>query len=152
MLRKSFFGVYYKANFIVIPAKPRFPLSTVIPENSLFLPRKKCEFIRNPIWSLSSHMNKNFRVYIVTDKPFGTLYVGITSDLPRRMYEHRNGINEGFTKKYGLKMLVWSQEFNTAIEAIEFEKKIKKWKRNRKIDLIQKDNLKWTDLYESING
>ncbi|MDR3424036.1 MAG: GIY-YIG nuclease family protein [Alphaproteobacteria bacterium] len=94
-------------------------------------------------------MEKRYWVYIVTDKPFGTLYIGVTSDLSRRVYEHKNGLYKGFTKTYGLKMLVWCEEFQTAIEAIEAEKRIKKWKRNWKIDLIQKGNLKWRDLYEN---
>ena len=89
---------------------------------------------------------------MVTDKPFGTLYTGISSDLPRRIYEHKNGLYEGFTKNYGLTNLVWCEQFQTAMEAIEAEKKIKKWKRSGKIDLIKKTNPKWLDLYENING
>ena len=95
-------------------------------------------------------MQKSYWIYIVTDKPFGTLYIGVTSDLTRRIYEHKNGIHKGFTKKYGLKTLVWCEEFQTAIEAIEAEKKIKKWRRDWKVDLIKRANPKWLDLYENM--
>ena len=94
---------------------------------------------------------KTFWVYILADEPYGTLYIGVTSDLARRVYEHREGLIDGHTKKYGIKMLVWCGDFSTAIEAIAFEKKIKKWKRLWKIELVKKDNPKWTDLYNHIN-
>ena len=95
-------------------------------------------------------MQKSYWLYIVTDKPFGTLYTGVTSDLTRRIYEHKNGLTEGFTRKYGLKTLVWCEEFQTPMEAIEAEKKVKKWRREWKIDLIKKLNPKWLDLYEAM--
>ena len=91
-------------------------------------------------------MPKNYWVYIVTDKPYGTLYTGVTSDLARRAHEHKIGTHEGFTKNYGLKLLVWCEEFKTAEEAIAAEKKIKKWKREWKIDLVKKINPQWLDL------
>ncbi|MFA5040693.1 MAG: GIY-YIG nuclease family protein [Bdellovibrionales bacterium] len=97
-------------------------------------------------------MEKQYWVYIVTDKPYGTLYVGVTSDLARRSTEHNTAQYDGFTKKYGLKRLVWCEEFSSPYEAIAAEKKIKKWKRIWKIDLIKKINPKWLDLYETING
>ncbi|MDE2029025.1 MAG: GIY-YIG nuclease family protein [Alphaproteobacteria bacterium] len=97
-------------------------------------------------------MSKSYWVYIVTDKPFGTLYTGVTSDIVRRAYEHRNGAVDGFSKRYGLKIIVWCEEFSTAIEAIEAEKRIKKWRRDWKIDLIKKTNPKWDDLYDNMNG
>jgi putative endonuclease len=95
-------------------------------------------------------MSKRFWVYIVTDKPYGTLYVGMTNNIARRAYEHREGLYEGFTKKYGLKMLVWYEEFPTAMTAISFEKQIKKWKRDWKKQLIEKLNSTWRDLYEEL--
>jgi len=88
---------------------------------------------------------------MVTDKPYGTLYIGVTNDIARRSYEHREGLYKGFTKKYGLKALVWCAEFPTALEAITYEKKIKKWKRDWKKRLIDEFNPAWRDLYESIN-
>ena len=87
-------------------------------------------------------MSKRFWVYILADEPYGTLYVGITNDLARRSYEHRQGLYEGHTKKYGIKMLVWYAEFPSALEAIAYEKKIKKWKRDWKKQLIDKFNPK----------
>ena len=97
-------------------------------------------------------MEKHYWVYIITDKPFGTLYTGMTSDIARRMYEHRNGVYKGFSKTHSLKMLVWCEEFQQVIEAIAAGKRIKKWHRDWKIDLIKRPNPKWIDLYESING
>ena len=90
---------------------------------------------------------KRFWVYIVTDKPYGTLYIGVTNDLARRVYEHREGLVDGFTKKYGLKRLVYYEEYPTPVEAIEREKKLKKWKRDWKKQLIEKFNPTWRDLY-----
>ena len=94
---------------------------------------------------------RHFWVYIVADEPYGTLYVGVTNNIARRAHEHREGLIEGHTKKYGLKKLVWCAEFPTAMDAIAFEKKIKKWKRLWKIELVKKDNPKWIDLYDHIN-
>jgi putative endonuclease len=96
-------------------------------------------------------MEKCFWVYIVTDKPYGTLYTGFSSDLSRRTYEHRQGLYEGFSKKYGLKKLVYYEEYPTALDAIAREKKLKGWKREWKINLIKSFNPEWQDLYESFN-
>ncbi len=95
-------------------------------------------------------MEKKFWVYIVTDKPFGTLYIGVTNNVIRRAYEHRNGLVKGFTKKYGLKMLVYCEEYPTAMDAITREKQIKKWNREWKLHRIKEANPKWKDLYEVI--
>ncbi len=95
-------------------------------------------------------MEKHFWVYIVTDKPYGTLYTGVTNDLARRAWEHREGMYKGFTKKYGLKCLVFYEEYPTALEAIAREKAIKKWKRDWKKQLIETINLGWRDLYEDL--
>jgi putative endonuclease len=97
-------------------------------------------------------MEKRFWVYIVTNKPYGTLYTGITNDLSRRSYEHRNGLYPGFTKKLSLKILVWYSEFSTAIEAISYEKRIKKWRRDWKKQLIEKHNPTWRDLYVNLQN
>ena len=95
-------------------------------------------------------MEKQYWVYIVTDKPYGTLYAGVTGYLPRRAYEHKEGAIEGFTKKYNLKTLVYCEEHSTAMEAIKREKQIKKWNRDWKIQLIEKFNPKWRDLYDEL--
>ncbi|KKP38822.1 MAG: excinuclease ABC subunit C, partial [Candidatus Peregrinibacteria bacterium GW2011_GWF2_33_10] len=77
----------------------------------------------------------------------GTLYVGMTNNLERRITEHKEQINKSFSSKYNISRLVWYEEFDTAISAIEKEKQIKKWKREWKINLIEKDNPNWKNLY-----
>jgi putative endonuclease len=93
---------------------------------------------------------KSFWVYILASRPRGTLYVGITNDLIRRVYEHREALVEGFTKRYGVKMLVYYEQHATAIAAIQREKNIKHWPRKWKIDLICSMNPDWRDLWENI--
>jgi len=93
---------------------------------------------------------KQYYVYIMASKRNGTLYVGVTSDLLRRIYEHREGIIEGFTKTYGIKTLVYYEVHPEINEAILREKRIKTWKRQWKINLIQKENPEWRDLYGDI--
>jgi len=96
---------------------------------------------------------KNYYVYIVTNKPRGTLYLGMTNNLVRRGYEHRNGLIDGFTKKYKLKRLVYFEVFNCVEDTILREKRLKKWNRQWKIELIEKVNPEWIDLYEQlVNG
>jgi putative endonuclease len=89
---------------------------------------------------------KHFFVYIMASKPWGTLYVGVTGDLQSRVYQHREGLIPGFTKTYGLKMLVYFEEHESAASAIHREKRLKKWPRAWKINLIRTDNPDWTDL------
>ena len=91
-----------------------------------------------------------FWVYILASRPGGTLYVGVTNDLIRRVYEHRNGMVPGFTKRYGVKRLVYFEEYDTARAAIQREKNIKHWPREWKIDLIISMNPEWRDLYDEI--
>ena len=89
-------------------------------------------------------------VYIMTNRLDGTLYVGVTSDLARRVWEHREGLVEGFTKKYGLKRLVYAERHDEIEDAIQRETSIKRWSRAWKINLIVKDNPDWDDLYDRI--
>ena len=91
-------------------------------------------------------------VYMLASEPYGTLYVGVTSDLVKRIWEHKNGFVEGFTKKYGVKQLVWYEEHGSIISAIEREKRIKRWHRDWKVNLIQAMNPQLDDLYEKIIG
>jgi putative endonuclease len=95
-------------------------------------------------------MEKSFFVYIVTDEPYGTLYVGVTNNLARRIWEHQERIYEGFTKKYGLHALVYYEIYPTAEEAIRREKCIKKWRRDWKIQKIQELNPTWRNLCEDL--
>jgi putative endonuclease len=90
--------------------------------------------------------DRKFFVYILASKPYGTLYTGVTSDLQARVYQHKNGLFGGFTKKYGVKTLVYFEEIGTALDAIHREKRIKKWPRAWKINLIRTDNPDWDDL------
>ena len=89
-------------------------------------------------------------VYIVTDKPYGTLYIGVTGDIARRAWEHREGMVEGFTKQYSLKRLVYAEHHDDIRLALQREKTMKHWKRVWKIDLIQSLNPEWSDLYETL--
>jgi len=89
-------------------------------------------------------------VYIMTNQKNGTLYVGVTSDLVKRVYEHKNDIFEGFTQRYGLKMLVYYEVFDEITTAIIREKQIKAGSRAKKILLIETVNEIWNDLYEGI--
>ena len=93
---------------------------------------------------------KTFYVYLLCSKRNGTLYTGVTSDLVKRIYEHKNNFVEGFTKKYNAHRLVWYEIHESAESAITREKQIKKWKRAWKLKLIEKNNSEWIDLYESI--
>ncbi len=90
-------------------------------------------------------MNQYY-VYILTNKTDKVLYVGVTNNLQRRIYEHKNKLIEGFTKKYNLTKLVYFEEFTELKDAIAAEKKIKGWLRNKKIMLIQSKNPEWKDL------
>ena len=85
-------------------------------------------------------MNKKWYTYILASMKNGTLYVWVTSNLEKRIYEHKNWVFEWFTKKYNVHLLVWYQEFPTITEAIEYEKVIKKWRREKKIVLIEGEN------------
>jgi putative endonuclease len=80
----------------------------------------------------------------------GTLYIGITNDLVRRVYQHKNKLTGGFTARYGVGLLVWYECYDDAIAAISREKELKKWRRAWKLALIEKMNPTWTDLYEQI--
>ena len=89
-------------------------------------------------------------VYIVTNRANGTLYVGVTSDLARRLWEHREGVADGFTKKYGLKRLVWAERHDDIRAAIQREHNLKHWPRAWKIQLILAGNPGWNDLYDQL--
>jgi putative endonuclease len=89
-------------------------------------------------------------VYIMTNRPSGTLYVGVTSDISRRAYEHREGLVRGFTKRYGLKRLAWMTYFEDIRNAIQHESNIKHWPRAWRVRLILTTNPEWKDLYETL--
>lgn len=89
-----------------------------------------------------------YYLYILTNKKNGTLYIGVSNNLERRMFEHKNKLVDGFTKKYGLDKLVYFEDYQYVNDAIRREKNIKKWKRQWKINLIENDNPDWKDLSE----
>ncbi len=93
---------------------------------------------------------KSYCVYILASKKNGTLYVGVTSDLASRIYEHKQKLIDGFTKKYKITTLVYTEEFQNINDAIHREKCIKKWNRAWKLKLIEEHNTDWSDLYENM--
>ncbi len=95
-------------------------------------------------------MPKQFYIYILASKRDGTLYIGMTNDLVRRVWEHKTGAVEGFTKRYNVHRLVWYEAADTALAAIAREKQLKKWNRAWKLRLIEKANPDWKDLYDEI--
>jgi putative endonuclease len=92
-------------------------------------------------------MSNQYYVYVLASNKSGTLYIGITNDLKRRVGEHKEGLIEGFTKKYNIRKLVYFEIYNDINEAILREKRLKKWNRSWKIRLIEEMNPKWNDLY-----
>ena len=97
-------------------------------------------------------MDKNYYVYILASKRNGTLYTGITSNLVKRVWEHKEKVIEGFTKKYNVDKLVYIEQFRDPENAIKREKRLKKYPRKWKLNLIEKDNPEWNDLYDGLSG
>ena len=94
---------------------------------------------------------KSYYVYILASKKNGTLYVGVTNDLVKRVFEHKNNLITGFTQKYDVHNLVYFEETNDIHVAIEREKVLKRWQRKWKLELIEKKNPNWNDLYQQIS-
>ncbi|WP_394691937.1 GIY-YIG nuclease family protein [Hoeflea sp.] len=97
-----------------------------------------------------AHFPHDGIVYIVTNHKHGTLYIGVTSDLERRIHEHREALTPGFASKYGCRQLVWYEEHLDTGGAIQREKSLKRWYRKWKIDLIERFNPDWRDLYHEL--
>ncbi len=95
---------------------------------------------------------RQFYLYVLASRPGGALYVGVTNDLVRRVYEHKHGLIAGHTKQYGIDRLVYFEVYSTARDAIQREKNIKHWPRVWKTRLIATTNASWRDLYEEIAG
>jgi len=91
-----------------------------------------------------------FYVYLMASQKHGTLYLGVTNDLVRRVHEHKSKTLRGFTKRYNVGHLVWFEVYDDPANAITREKELKKWRRDWKIRLIEEENLDWSDLYPSI--
>jgi putative endonuclease len=89
-------------------------------------------------------------VYILASKRNGTIYIGVTSDLVKRIWQHKNHVVAGFTEKYQVEQLVYFEQFDDMVNAIEREKQLKTWERAWKIKLIEKNNPSWNDLYDAI--
>ena len=92
----------------------------------------------------------SYYVYIMASRQNGTLYIGVTNNLVRRVYEHKNDLVEGFTKKYGVHRLVYYEQYQDITLAVQREKQMKKWNRQWKINRIQEQNPDWKDLYDAI--
>ncbi len=95
-------------------------------------------------------MEKHYYVYILANRRNGTLYIGITNNIVRRIWEHKNKFVEGFSRKYGTDKLVYLEEFSDPENAIRYEKRLKKYNRQWKMNLIEKQNPRWEDLYETV--
>ncbi len=95
-------------------------------------------------------MQKSYFVYILASRRNGTLYVGVTNELGRRVWEHREGTASSFTRKYGVKLLVHYEVFDEIADAINRETRLKKWNRRWKLELIEKANPDWKDLYAEV--
>ena len=93
-----------------------------------------------------------YYLYIMASNKNGTLYIGVTNDLIRRVWQHKNDVHEGFTKKYGVHRLVWYEATYDIRGAIQREKQMKKWRRQWKINLIEEENPDWNDLYDDLLG
>ena len=89
-------------------------------------------------------------IYMITNRPDGVLYIGVTTDLKKRIWQHKNKEIEGFSSKYNLKNLVYFEVYDDYWEAANREKRMKKWNRQWKINLIEKENPEWKDLYDEI--
>ncbi len=94
---------------------------------------------------------KKYYIYILANERNGTLYIGVTNSLIRRIYEHKHNLVEGFTKDHNIHRLVYYEEYNQIDNAISREKQMKKWNRKWKLQIIEKDNPGWRDLYEELN-
>ena len=97
-------------------------------------------------------MAKTYYVYILASKRNGTLYIGVTNNLERRMVEHKNGLAEGFTKKYKVYSLVHYEETKDIFAALQREKQLKKWNRKWKLELIERENPDWDDLAKNLDS
>jgi len=97
-------------------------------------------------------MKKSYYVYILASKRNGTLYIGVTSDLVRRVYEHKHDFVEGFTRKYQVHRLVYYEQRQDIHAAIRRERRLKEWQRKWKLSLIESRNPNWRDLYSDISG
>jgi putative endonuclease len=102
--------------------------------------------------NLPHHPRMKGYVYILASQRNGTLYTGVTSDLPRRLYEHQNDLTPGFTSRYGVKTLVWFEEYDLVTDAIAREKAIKNWPRKWKLELIEAMNPEWQDIAHFLHG
>ena len=94
----------------------------------------------------------SFYVYMLASQPNGTLYIGMTDDLVRRVWEHRTGAVPGFTRKYGVKILVWFEQHETREAALMRERQLKKWNRAWKLELIERQNTSWRDLWDELHS
>src|SRR5690242_1135121 len=96
--------------------------------------------------------NYAFYVYILASQKNGTLYIGVTNSLTRRIFQHKHGLADGFTKKHNVTNLVYHERFENILNAISREKELKRWMRHKKLELIESKNPEWNDLYDPMIG
>ena len=112
-----------------------------------------CAVLSSSGWAVGTGRHlKQYFVYILASKPRGTLYVGVTNDVVRRAIQHRDGMAEGFTKRYGVKRLVYFEVFDEINLAIQREKSLKRWPREWKLNLVERLNPRWHDLMPGLTG
>jgi putative endonuclease len=105
-----------------------------------------------PMGSKPVQRTHDYFVYMLASKPYGTLYIGVTNDLLRRLEEHRNGTGGVFTRRYHVHRLVWFEHWRDVEGAIQRETSLKRWRRDWKINLLERDNPHWVDLFPSLTG
>ena len=138
-----------------IPAFARMTRITVIPghdRGSMTFQNTRRNIQQHQHVTTTMPAAKQFHVYMLASAPNGTLYIGVTSDLVKRVWQHKEGLADGFSKQYGIKTLVWFELQGSAEAAINREKQLKKWNRAWKIKLIEEKNPLWQDLYGEITS
>jgi putative endonuclease len=134
----------------VIPLKKGIHVAKIILDSHLHGNDKQTKRVIPLKKGIHEGVMNQYYVYIMASKKNGTLYIGVTNDLIRRVYEHRNNLVEGFTQKYAVHLLVFYEIHNDINNAIQREKRLKKWNRAWKIELIEKENPEWNDLYNGL--
>jgi putative endonuclease len=138
----------------LLPIKPQLSSPASVAQRSEV---KGAQYVRTRLWcrisTMAIHMREHlYFVYMLASRRNGTYYIGVTNNIMRRTWEHKNDLVEGFTKKYGVHILVWYELFEDINEAIAREKRMKRWNRAWKIRLIEKHNSGWNDIYDRLMG
>ena len=150
LIRSRPSGIFYSPTY---PDKLKF---STVNKNRIFFKNSVIPWLDHGTQVIYSYImsfeQKYYYVYIMASSKNGTLYIGFTSNLPQRIFEHKNHLLPGFTNKYNVDKLVYFERFEDVNQAIRHEKRLKEWKRNWKKDLIEKHNPQWRDLYDDLNN